>query len=135
MTGIKMARIRKCAGCEFNRNTGAWPWPRCCFHGESGAPDRDNAFMEGPEGNCPAGRWENLEPVDLEAEQIRQEEMMQQRLRTELKPLLTACLGRLKECNSPYGEQMAADALVEMTAQGLPEWLALELTVELGLEA
>ena len=67
MTGIKMARIRKCQKCEHRstRHTSIDDWPRC---DAGGFRELDNAFMEGPDGNCPLGYWAGLKPVDLEAE-------------------------------------------------------------------
>ena len=71
MDGTKLARIRLCQSCPHWRNAPAniWRWPRCLFGGdEDAAPYLDNAFLEGPERNCPAGKWEGLEPIDMEAE-------------------------------------------------------------------
>jgi len=128
MNGIKLARIRRCARCEFNRNTGAWPWPKCCFSdrtGETGAPLRDDAFMEGPDENCPAGRWAGLEPVDMEAVAREQKRRKLQGQRERLKPLVLERLrGRSQEHVDDVLETLSALGALE------PE-IAVEISDEL----
>lgn len=131
MTGIKMARIRLCARCEFNRNTGAWPWPRCCYVPDQrtgdGAPSRDNAFMEGADENCSAGYWAGLEPVDMEAERAKSKERMQAGVKDR-------ALRHFKALKRDQGQDTALYALLTMVSlSGLPEWLALEIADEVGL--
>ncbi len=65
MTGIKMARIRKCQKCEqrSTRHASIDSWPRCKANNNAYI---DDAFLES--GSCPLGLWGGLVPVDLEAE-------------------------------------------------------------------
>ena len=127
MTGTKMARIRKCAGCEFSRNTGAWPWPRCCYAKRTGegAPSRDDGFMEGPEGNCPAGYWAALHPVDLEALAREQAQGRLERQREHIKPLVLERLrGRSQEHIDDVLETLSALGVLEAV-------IAVEISDEL----
>ena len=85
MTGIKLARIRRCNGgelptCPYHHVSGSWDWPKCFFGREEPmavalplARVLDNAAYEGPATNCPAGYWADLKPADIEVEQREQE--------------------------------------------------------------
>ncbi len=76
MDGVKMARIRRCKACEHcfwrpPQYRGTHGYARFCAvrgHERGGRIELHDAYMEGPEANCPAGYWTGLEPVDMEAE-------------------------------------------------------------------
>ena len=78
MTGEKKARIGRCARCEHRLNSPGWSWPRCAGSGyDSGNLPRielNDQYMEGADSNCPKGHWTGLEPIDLEARQLQQEQ-------------------------------------------------------------
>jgi len=65
--GIKLARIRRCHTCPFRRTAHAsvWRWPHCTHGG--GDRELSDAYMGGPEANCPAGFWSALEPAEHNA--------------------------------------------------------------------
>jgi len=75
MDGLKLARIRCCHACRFRIQKHAdFAGPHgysifCCFHGSEPPAELHDAYMEGPDENCPCGYWKDLVPVDLEAEQ------------------------------------------------------------------
>ncbi len=70
MTGIKQARIRACHGCEYRytRHAKYMDWPHCDGWPAAGDLELDNEFMEGPDDNCPRGKWAHLAPVDMKGE-------------------------------------------------------------------
>ena len=140
MNRIKLARIRRCMHCEKWRNATAnvWLWPRCIAG--TPAPDGeptlalDDGFMEGPETNCPLGRWAGLLPVDIEGEEEK---------------------GRLKDYTTmrdwPLGKRLSVRLLKAailkvglptvrvwvldaVGAQEYPLWLPVEITKELGAQ-
>ena len=121
MTGEKLARIRKCGECQFQRNAPAnvWKWPRCIYGGDE--IELDEEFMEG--GDCPGKYWIGLEPIDLEANKKLMTEMQQDQLRTFLKPIVIEFLAKIDDKNK-------ADTLVKAVEKGLPDFLALELNNE-----
>ena len=53
MNERKRQRIRACMACPHRRAEPGWDWPRCALGREL-----DNAFMEGPDSNCPSGQWD-----------------------------------------------------------------------------
>jgi hypothetical protein len=99
MDGVKLARIRTCQSCRFWRNAPAsvWHWPKC-WHASLGVPpDLDNARLEGPDVNCPAGYWIGLPPIDLEAERQAAHAGRVEQERKSLGPVLAALLDGLAE--------------------------------------
>ena len=114
-TGQKMARTRCCRACSEWR-FGNWPavegtrWPRCKMHGTDAVTndpitDIDDAFAEGPNTNCPLGKWAGLVPVDIEAAHKDRDAQTEARFVTD--PMFT----RLSVSD-------AEDALVEYVANG-----------------
>ena len=128
MAGKKMARIRKCHRCPHRRTAHAevWRWPHCVY-GE-GDIELADQYMEGPEENCPAGFWTELEPVDLEAESQQNQQRLRQHVRKSFGLLLEKGLRRMSEANATL-------FLVEIVEAGdIPDWLAEELATQRGLK-
>ena len=82
-----------------------------------------------PESYCPQGKWQGLEPYDLEAMAAEGEESRRRGMRETLKPMLAMALDHIKAL-SP---DAAREALLDLVEVGLEDWLAKEITEELKL--
>ena len=127
MTGIKMARIRRCHTCPHRstRHASVWSWPHC----DGGGLDTElsDEFME--TGECPAGRWDGLDPVDLEAEAKAQAAARLERERETKRPAVLAALALTTD------ETRQAGYLVQLVELGfLSAALAEEIATEAGLD-
>ena len=128
--GVRTARMRRCHRCEYwvFRAPDIWHWPHCVYDANNHREVSDE-FWGGPVGNCPAGYWKGLEPVDIEAEGREQQEAALAYQRQILKPLVMAALARVADARAK------ADFLVELVAGGnLPQALAEECAREGGLD-
>ena len=128
MTGIKLARIRRCHECphRFTRHATVNGWPQCDFAGDGF--DLGDEFMEGEATNCPAGYWLELTPVDMEAEAVAAKGARLEKQRERVAPFLRKALASVTDAAAK--EQLLIDAVSEGMA--MPE-LAEELAVEEGL--
>jgi len=79
MNGLGWARLRVCHKCRnwYARSGDVERWPHC----DAARPARElsREAMEGPASNCPRGKWDGLEPVDLEAERAQSRARMVER--------------------------------------------------------
>ncbi len=68
LTGTGLARLRVCHQCLnwYARSGNVEKWPHCDAVDPPVELSRET--MEGPDTNCPRGKWAGLDPVDLEAE-------------------------------------------------------------------
>jgi len=59
--GLKLARNAVCRACTGYRHCPLWNWSRCKHKGVDAIGDpmveMNDAFMDGPESNCPQTRW------------------------------------------------------------------------------
>ena len=95
MDGGKMARIRRCHECPHRstRHTTVWDWPHCDWGGSD--LELSDEFMT--TGQCPAGYWLGLTPVDLEAEAEAQAAARIERERHEKMPVIEGALGQIDD--------------------------------------
>jgi len=125
MTGAKIARIKTCMKCRWWRAACAdfWDWPRCT----EGGTERDlsDAFVEGPDANCPIGSWTGLAPLDLDAEALDGRLSSYKNVRSVLRPIIL----HIYEGAAPLLDKAKVPALlVAMVARDeSPLWLAVEL--------
>jgi len=132
--GRMTVRFAACAGCEYQRSTGAWRSSRCCFRDLTGLTnfhEIDRPFLDGPDTNCPADNWHGLTPDGsadpeeyAEAAEQKAKDAMLERQRRWLKPVLLATIGRLPE-------EARLPALDEWVEVGL---LAPEIATEIADE-
>lgn len=129
MDAIKMSRIHRCRECEdFISKPAQFAGPNgfsafCTYGDQKG--ELDDAFMEGPDGNCPAEYWTGLEPVDLEAQTRETRERRLNAQRQHIKPII-------KERLEAHPPVQIDDMLEILTAVGTidPE-IAVEISDEL----
>ncbi|MFW6189907.1 MAG: hypothetical protein ACOC7T_05690 [Planctomycetota bacterium] len=99
-SGISLARRRICNTCEHRCALSAaahdLKWAEFCAHAGLGHREAWSAlsleFLEGPESNCPAGHWDGVGPLDLEAEQEKERLQKADRQAAELTPVLREAL-------------------------------------------
>ena len=127
LTAIGWARHGRCTRCPHWCNRTIWHWPRCT-HGPADL-EISGQFLEGPEGNCPAGYWKALAPVDLEKVEAEREGCRDETQRKTLAPILRAALNA-----SSATEKEREDILVEAVKAGLRINVAMELAEEAGLK-
>lgn len=137
MNGKKMARIKRCARCRYNRNTGYWNWPRCCYHdrtGEREPLERDDAFMEGPDSNCPAGSWGELSPEGPTDEAEYHAWARRKRRELVRKRKIPGIAEKMDAVRRASDVSLTPDALLQAAvALGvLPAWAAQEIRDERG---
>lgn len=129
MDGTKLARKRTCAACPHwaNRHADVWRWPHCDCDGVD--VEVDDAFLDGPETNCPAGQWLGLEPVDMEAERMEGEERLLDAERRNMKPLLDLALAGIPD------DGAKGAFLVDAVARGMvSQVVAKEAAQEGGID-
>ncbi len=132
--GVKFARVRKCRWCEWRRSAASsvWQWPRCMNLGATGI-DLDDAFMEGPETNCPGGLWTGLPPLNIAQEDFegRIKGIVIQRLVR--KPL---ALRLIKASIAAVGLPTVRTWIKNgIGAKECPMWIMVEIARELGQQA
>ncbi len=127
MDGMKMARIRRCHECPYRstRHASVWSWPHCDFGG--GDLELSDAFME--TGQCPAGYWAGLTPVDLEAEAEQQAAAVVEREREQKTPVVQEALAFVTETRDRH-----ALLLLWVKDGFLSAALAEEIATELGVD-
>ena len=129
MTPVKHARILRCNQCDHRAVAPRWRWPRCKAGGRdlAGEPvvDLDDAYMEGPDENCPKAYWAGLEPVPIpEAEPPPTPDEMAKRYAAQFAPWTDRLTNQQKE-----------EGLVEMVERGkLPMEMAEALAKLWNLE-
>jgi len=134
MDGTKLARIRRCSRCahRFSKHAdfaGPHGYAKFCGFGGTGERYRielHDDYMEGPDSNCPAGYWADLEPIDLEVEAEKERLVKARRQVTRLGPILELALGE-----TPPEKRAAAIERV-VTALGLEPEAKQTLTEELA---
>lgn len=139
MATQKQARRRCCRGCRSvmwrsPRFSGPHGYSRFCTAGDGRRIELHDAYMEGPDSNCPRGKWAGLEPdgpLDPEEWDRWNRERNRQQRRQKQKPKLRRAVVRIGK-----SQDIAADrrtALAVLVAAGkVPAWLAEELDEELN---
>lgn len=98
LSGLAAARQLECSGCPHRvtlsgKVYGHWTANRCVY-GHDGHPKDarllDATYLEG--GQCPAGFWEKLEPLDLEAARAERHAARVKREADRLEPVLAEAL-------------------------------------------
>lgn len=123
MDGTKQARINRCHTCPHRctRHANFWAWPHCTHGG--GDLELSDEFME--TGECPAGYWSGLTPVNMEAEAAAQEQRRLEYQRENVKPALKVLLDK-------YSERAQKETVL-LTAVGLGA-IDIVLAEEIGRE-
>ena len=121
------ARHSRCTKCEHWCARPVWKWPHCT-HGPAEL-EITRELLDGPEGNCPAGYWNGLVPVDLEKVEAGRETSLDETQRKTLAPILRAAL-RVSGATDGKREEI----LVEAVKAGLRIKVAMELAEEAGLK-
>ena len=133
------ARIKRCQGCDWCVRTTEGIFcgpPDGMFIGERTYGTGQELILGGrgpiytmKDNYCPLGRWQGLEPYDLEAMAAEGEQSRRRTMRETLKPMLAMVLDHIKAL-SP---DAARAALLDLVKVGLEVWLAKEITEELKL--
>jgi len=138
MDGVKKARIECCHECEHriskhSEYAGAHGYSVFCTYGGERVELHDK-YMEGPDSNCPLGRWSGLAsagPTDPEEWKAWNQKKNKDRIRREKKPKLVNALSAVAQ-----EKDISADfetTLAVLVATGhCPVWLAEEILDERG---
>ena len=134
---VRQARYRCCARCRYevtqSPSVRGNRWSMYCAHdadspdhfrGPGGWRERNPEFMTGPASNCPIDAWNELPPVDVEAELAKGRERMIKRQTL----VYGSALGIALEGRP---EQEVNDLLEQMVSAGI---LLPEAAAELALE-
>ncbi len=117
------ARIKRCQDCDWCVRTTDGIFcgpPDSMFKGERAFGTGDDLIAAGrgpiykaPENYCPQGKWQGLEPYDLEAMAAEGEESRRHGMRETLKPMLAMALEHIKALDRDAARVAVLD-LVEL---------------------
>lgn len=140
--GLATARAKVCLDCKISCNVGATGLhcgpPRRLIRAGRGrgtgeklmGAGQSGAIWKRDKGYCPLGRWDGLQPKNLDKMADRQRAEQKEHARRRHKAIVKRAVVNM----ATMSMDAARDTLLDLVDEGLEGWLAYEIGREVGLE-